>query len=200
MCETILSNVPGNQEALNQLYTSFKQTPAPRNYLKQSLCWTCARARALPDPEGCAFHRREHEHVYDQAEYAYNKDGDRVVSVTECQRYERTAPTVYDTKATHKAKLEAAENIVKAAKMRREGQAFEQIAEALGCHVKTAAKYCAMTKTVAPTMLDIYGPIVLELRAQGMSCRKIAKKLNIAKCTAERYARIGQQEERRAAE
>jgi len=145
MSETILQNMPGNQEVLNQLYTSPKQAPAQRNYLKQSLCWTCARARALPDPEGCAFHRREHEHVYDQAEYAYNKDGDRVVSVTECQRYAMTGSGLYQKEQCetmrgrnrHNAELNRREVV----RMWQEGSAQTKIAEIVGVHVHTVSKY-----------------------------------------------------------
>jgi len=35
--------------------------------VKQSLCWSCDRAYALPDPEGCGFHRLLRKKVFDDA-------------------------------------------------------------------------------------------------------------------------------------
>ena len=54
----------------------------PANYVmgEVTLCWSCPRARALPDPKGCAFHRKEHLPVYDEA-IIYNG----TVIVTKCK-------------------------------------------------------------------------------------------------------------------
>lgn len=35
-----------------------KQLVQQRERRSSTLCWTCSRAYALPDPYGCAFHRR----------------------------------------------------------------------------------------------------------------------------------------------
>lgn len=78
-----------------------------RNYVKKtdvekayghatSICWSCARAYALPDPAGCGWHRREHEQVWDEAATKYTNNGGAnpypVHSVTVCKFYERSAP------------------------------------------------------------------------------------------------------------
>lgn len=61
----------------------------------ESKCWTCSRAYALPDPEGCGFHRQEHEPVYDDAitgltspvgPYKYQMT---TIKVTKCRHYDR---------------------------------------------------------------------------------------------------------------
>lgn len=59
----------------------------------ESLCWTCARAYARPDPEGCGFHRKEHEHVFDKAKIEGRVNAAhepmKVVMVTKCRYYDR---------------------------------------------------------------------------------------------------------------
>jgi len=48
----------------------------------ESLCWTCLRAYALPDPQGCAWIRKQ-EHVWDRA---INR-GNGFFIVTNCSQY-----------------------------------------------------------------------------------------------------------------
>ena len=61
--------------------------------MPESICWTCSRAYAKPDPEGCGFHRQEHEHVFDAAKIEPRVNAAhepmKVVMVTECQHYDR---------------------------------------------------------------------------------------------------------------
>ena len=57
-----------------------------------SICWSCTRARALPDPMGCAFHRRGHIQIFDKAVIADRRNNGteyKSITVTECQHYER---------------------------------------------------------------------------------------------------------------
>lgn len=56
-----------------------------------SICWSCARGRALPDPHGCAFHRREHKPIFASAvivERRNNGTEYKSVTVTECEYWE----------------------------------------------------------------------------------------------------------------
>ena len=67
----------------------------------ESICWTCARAYARPDPEGCGFHRREHEHVFEavKIEDRVNAAHEpmQVFLVTKCRSYRQET-----RKADHK--------------------------------------------------------------------------------------------------
>lgn len=61
----------------------------------ESICWSCARAYAKQDPEGCGFHRQEHEEVWDEAERAIRskptactEEKYEVIRVTKCKQYE----------------------------------------------------------------------------------------------------------------
>lgn len=49
----------------------------------QSLCWTCARAYALPDPAGCAFHRRTVNGEIEGFPYLLAKESRRYYKVGE---------------------------------------------------------------------------------------------------------------------
>jgi len=49
----------------------------------QSLCWTCARAYALPDPAGCAFHRRTASGEIEGFPYLLAKESQRYYKVGE---------------------------------------------------------------------------------------------------------------------
>ena len=69
--------------------------------IKSSLCWSCTRARAKPDPIGCAFHRRGHERIFDEAE-TYTRSGQgngytmEVVIVTKCRFYDLSLRDLQD--------------------------------------------------------------------------------------------------------
>lgn len=92
----------------NQIYCSAKcrhrqewlvksqQKAQKRPNPKQSLCWTCARAYALPDPAGCAFHRRTASGEIEGLPYTQAKESRRsyrdgeylvVYTVQECADY-----------------------------------------------------------------------------------------------------------------
>ena len=62
-----------------------------REQTSGSICWNCKRARALPDPYGCAFHRREHRFIFSAAsvvERHNNGTQYKSVTVTECEYWE----------------------------------------------------------------------------------------------------------------
>jgi hypothetical protein len=69
----------------------------------ESLCWSCTRAYAFPDPKGCAFHRKEHKEVFDEAIISlrvYHPGSHyKVVCVTRCRYYELSARDVEERKA-----------------------------------------------------------------------------------------------------
>jgi len=56
-----------------------------KRQIRESLCWTCRRAYAKPDPDGCGFHRNG-EAVYTQAEVRETKGHLRII-VRECPYY-----------------------------------------------------------------------------------------------------------------
>ena len=66
-----------------------------------SLCWTCTRAYALPDPEGCGFHRRERRRVFEDAIIKKRADQDgctyKTFTVTKCKQYELSMRHLKDT-------------------------------------------------------------------------------------------------------
>jgi hypothetical protein len=70
--------------------------------MSQSICNYCTRARALPDPLGCGFHRVEHTlaweeaRIHKQEDYTYKSIPgiDGLVTVTKCSLFERTARAV----------------------------------------------------------------------------------------------------------
>ena len=75
-------------------WRKYQGLPGNGTCAKTSICWSCARARALPDPIGCAFHRRGRERVYDAAE-VYTRTGQgngetmQVTVVTKCRYFEQ---------------------------------------------------------------------------------------------------------------
>ena len=69
----------------------------------ESICWTCARAYARPDPEGCGFHRTSN-HIKDLYQNKYitearlrvrskptasTEEKYEVIIVTKCRHYNR---------------------------------------------------------------------------------------------------------------
>lgn len=73
-----------------------------RKSTKASLCWSCTRARALPDPYGCAFHRKEHKPIYSAAEMVV-KNSDHpmlTTTVTECKFWELSIRDMRDRAGT----------------------------------------------------------------------------------------------------
>ncbi len=75
---------------------------------RESLCWSCSRAYALPDPLGCAFHRIGHDHVFDSAEFAQRvvttrgeKIYTKVIIVQKCQNYELSDKYTRDKRAAY---------------------------------------------------------------------------------------------------
>ena len=62
-----------------------------KEHVGASICWSCKRARALPDPFGCAFHRREHRFIFSAAVVADRRNNGtecKSVTVTECDFWE----------------------------------------------------------------------------------------------------------------
>ena len=62
-----------------------------REQISASICWNCTRARALPDPYGCAFHRKEHRFIFAAAVVADRRNNGteyKSVTVTECEHWE----------------------------------------------------------------------------------------------------------------
>lgn len=55
--------------------------------VSESICWHCARAYAKPDPDGCAFHRKEHEHIFDEAVIGNRAEEQAVIKVKKCQHF-----------------------------------------------------------------------------------------------------------------
>ena len=69
----------------------------------KSICWLCSRAYALPDPEGCGFHRKEHEPIYKRAEKrltSYPKGKNMLcITVLECDHLEMSMRAIRDSES-----------------------------------------------------------------------------------------------------
>ncbi|MCK9327741.1 MAG: helix-turn-helix domain-containing protein [Bacteroidales bacterium] len=110
---------------------------------RESLCWSCRRAYAKPDPDGCGFHRREHEQVFSERElkesmhtqkngiYTYIK-----IVVTKCEHYEMSENILASARKAYKQKVPKypQEAVKRAAEMYKAGQSYKEISAMLGCH------------------------------------------------------------------
>lgn len=67
-----------------------------RKRYRESLCWTCKRAYAKPDPNGCGFHRNG-EAVYTRAEIKDTQEQLRII-VKECSYYGISERAIRDYK------------------------------------------------------------------------------------------------------
>ena len=74
---------------------------------QSSICWLCSRAYALPDPEGCGFHRKEHDRIYRKAEERLTsspKGNILCITVLECDHFEVSMRAIRDSESAKKAK------------------------------------------------------------------------------------------------
>lgn len=108
----------------------------------ETLCASCARAYARPDPAGCAFHRRDYltreleGHPYSQARQIKNDYGGRVsVSylVEKCGDY-RADSGIMEVRRQQKMKIEQECLIYE---LRNKGCEWRDVAHAAGCPVTT---------------------------------------------------------------
>lgn len=105
----------------------------------ETLCATCTRAYARPDPAGCAFHRRDYVtreiegHPYSRAKMVYRSQGDTPIIVLECEQYQkdqRWEPTGYVPLTDEQREA--------AYQLRQQGLTFKVIGRRLGCAANTA--------------------------------------------------------------
>ena len=117
---------------------------------RESLCWSCRRAYAKPDPDGCGFHREGHEQVFSEGEtkkYSHVQKSGRVdaytrIVVTKCKHYVMSENILASARKAYKQKVSKypQEAVKRAAEMYKAEQSYKEIAVMLGCHPGSVAK------------------------------------------------------------
>lgn len=84
--------------------------------MAESLCWSCGRAYAKPDPDGCGFHRKERESVFEQSELSEKSRGLKTtsyisVTVTRCSLYKMSDRVIKEKLEAYSAKRERANEL-----------------------------------------------------------------------------------------
>ena len=105
----------------------------------ETLCASCARAYARPDPAGCAFHRRDYltreieGHPYTQHKVRRITGVHNAVVVQKCPDY-RADDGVMEVRRQQRMKIEQEVLIYE---LRNKGREWRDVADAAGCPVTT---------------------------------------------------------------
>lgn len=188
----VIPGMAGVLEELNRLmFCPEKQESSGKR--NTSLCWTCARCYALPDPDGCGFHRMDHRPVYDRAETRYTPFGGLMVCVTDCAQYQQTPKGQYhpeETAGRKKRDVQPREPygkamLDKAMQLYESGMSGEEVSKMCGISRPTIYKYWKEYQAQGyitwprPRQLTIacdYAQIA-QMRDSGMQFTEIARTL-----------------------
>ena len=105
----------------------------------ETLCASCARCRALPDPAGCAFHRRDWQtgelegRPYTQHKVRRITGVKDAIIVQKCPDY-RADGGVMEVRQQQRMKIEQEVLIYE---LRNQGREWRDVADAAGCPVTT---------------------------------------------------------------